>query len=391
MTSTILVLNAGSSSLKFALFAIDAAEPQCELRGHVDLHTDPAQLAVTTADGQVLPLRSCARGQAGALQAVLDLLHERGVTAHIVAAGHRVVHGAEQFTAPVRVNATVLAALHALCPLAPLHQPSNLAAIEALARLWPDLPQIACFDTAFHASMPWEETAFALPGAISARGVRRYGFHGLSYQSIMHQLESAPDFERSTRIVILHLGSGASLCAVHAGRSVATTMGFSTLDGLPMATRCGALDPGVILHLMNEMKLDSPSIEHMLYQESGLLGVSGISADMRVLEQSKDAAAARAIELFTYHAARELGAMAAALGGIDQIVFTAGIGEHSALVREKIANRCQWLGVQLDPAANQQHAAQISNDGSAVLLRMMRTDEEAQIARAAALLLHPLR
>ena len=417
MGNAILVLNAGSSSLKFALFdgnearktsgasevaevaqvaeiaqvaesahalapqasvaagerALGAQAPACLLRGEIDLH-DPA-----------------VQGHDGALAAVLERVarHRDGVP--LRAAAHRVVHGGEQFSDPVLVDAKVLAALHGLESLAPLHQPANLAAIEAIERLMPGLPQVAGFDTAFHRGQPWVAQALALPAAVTARGVRRYGFHGLSFESIVEQFAQHDASLGQSRVIVLHLGSGSSLCAIDRGCSVATTMGFSALDGIPMGTRPGSLDPGVLLWLADQMALDTRAIEHMLYRESGLLGVSGVSADMRVLEASSDPHAARAIDLWGYRIGREMGSLAAAMGGVDALVFTAGIGEHSAAARERIGAMAAWLGVVIDPVANGRHAPRISAPLSRVAAWVMPTDEEGVIARHALALVvgHP--
>ncbi len=384
MAHDLLVLNAGSSTLKFALFEASEARQTnegreathglpCLLRGEIDLHAPAVQ------------------GHDGALAAVLERIDRQLDGAPLAAAAHRVVHGGEHFSAPVLVDARVLADLHRLESLAPLHQPANLAAIEALERLMPGLPQIACFDTAFHRGQPWVAQALALPAAVTARGVRRYGFHGLSFESIVAQFARHDASLVEARVIVLHLGSGSSLCAIDKGRSVATTMGFSALEGIPMGTRPGSLDPGVLLWLADHMALDTRAIEHMLYRESGLLGVSGLSADMRVLEASSDPQAARAIDLWVYRIGREIGSLAAALGGVDALVFTAGIGENSASARARIAAAAAWLGVEIDPAANREPRPRISTSASRVAAWVMPTDEEGVIARQALALVarHP--
>jgi acetate kinase len=298
----------------------------------------------------------------------------------VAAVGHRVVHGGTKYAAPVRVDPGVIAELRALVPLAPLHQPHNLAPIEAIAEGAPSIPQVACFDTAFHRAQPALAQMFALPRRLTEAGVRRYGFHGLSYEYVAGRLgELAPELAGG-RVVVAHLGNGASLCALKAGRSVATTMGFTAVDGLMMGTRCGALDPGVMLYLMDAEGLDARALEDLVYRKSGLLGVSGVSSDMRELRASEAPAAAEAIALFVYRAVREIGSLAAALGGIDAIVFTGGIGENDAAARAEILDGCRWLGVVLDAQRNATGAGRISADGSSVAAWVIATDEERMIA-----------
>jgi acetate kinase len=280
----------------------------------------------------------------------------------------------------VRIDAQVMAALAALVPLAPLHQPHNLAPIRVLATARPGLPQVACFDTAFHRSQPIEAELFGLPRAYFEAGVRRYGFHGLSYESIAGQLAQVAPEAAAGRTVVAHLGSGVSMCALQGGRSIATTMGFTALDGCPMGTRTGSLDPGVVLWLMRERGLSADAIESLLYRESGLLGLSGVSADMRVLQASDAPGARLAIDYFTYRLAREVGSLAAALGGLDALVFTAGIGEHQPAIRAAVAARCRWLGLELDEAANAQGGPRISRAASRVSAWRIPTDEERVIA-----------
>ena len=301
----------------------------------------------------------------------------------MLAVGHRVVHGGEHFVAPVRVDADILERLAALSPLAPLHQPHNLAAIRAIASLQPHLPQVACFDTAFHATLPWVARTCALPARIRDAGVRRYGFHGLSYEYIASVLPARLGGLADARVVVAHLGNGASLCALRERRSVATTMGFTALDGLMMGTRCGSLDAGVVMYLQSTLGMSLAQVEHMLYEESGLLGVSGLSADMRTLEASDDPRAEAAIELFVHRISQELGALAAALGGLDALVFTAGIGEHSAGVRARVGAAAAWLGVAIDDDANRRHADRIDGARSRVSAHVIATDEELMLARHA--------
>jgi acetate kinase len=300
----------------------------------------------------------------------------------LVAAGHRVVHGGSLYTAPVRIDASVIGELRRLIPLAPLHQPHNLAAIAALSKLHPALPQIACFDTAFHHTQPEIATAFALPRRLTAEGIRRYGFHGLSYEYIANVL---PDIlgpaEADGRVVVAHLGSGASMCAMHRRKSVATTMGFTALDGLPMGSRCGNLDPGVILYLIQEKGMTAQAVSDLLYHSSGLLGVSGVSDDMRTLLASADPHAADAVALFVYRISRELGSLAAALGGLDALVFTAGIGEHAPEIRRRVCEQAVWLGVHFDEAANAVGGPKITIADSRASAWVIPTDEDLMIAR----------
>jgi acetate kinase len=281
----------------------------------------------------------------------------------------------------VRIDQSIMAALAKLVPLAPLHQPHNLAPIEAITAAAPHIPQVACFDTAFHRSQQALAQEFALPRELTAAGVRRYGFHGLSYDFIVSRLREIDPDLAGRRLVIAHLGNGASLCAVHGGRSVASTMGFTAVDGLVMGTRTGALDPGVLLYLMQERGLDATGIEDLIYRQSGLLGVSGISSDMRTLRQSSSPAAADAIALFVYRIVREMGSLAAALGGLDGMVFTAGIGENDAATRAEVAAGCRWLGVALDANRNARGRGVISREGAAVTVLVVPTDEERMIAR----------
>ena len=381
-TGSILTLNAGSSSLKFALFDI-AAGLQATVRGEIeDLDAAP-HLRARDAVGTVLAERSWPAGTVPPFATVLDALLAF-VDAHLgrdglAAVGHRVVHGGADHIGPEVVTPTLLAALEALTPLDPLHMPDNLAPMRALVTACPTLVQVACFDTAFHHTLPPVAARFALPRAVSEAGVRRYGFHGLSYEYIAGRLkQDAPDLARG-RVIIAHLGSGASLCALLDGRSIDTTTGFSALDGLVMATRCGSLDPGVILYLGRQGHSLS-DIEAMLYRRSGLLGVSGISGDIRILLASDDPHARDAIELFTYRIASEAAAMASALGGLDGLVFTAGIGEHAPAIRAAVGARLAWLGLRLEPAANAAGAACISAPDSTVDVRVIATDEEAMIA-----------
>ena len=388
MSSQILVLNAGSSSIKFAVF--NANKPlQRTVLGMVSgigsatafsAHDDRGPLSGTLPPG---PL-----SHEDALAWLFAWLEDGGHARHLLGAGHRVVHGGEHHDAPIVIDETSLSGLQALAPLAPLHQPHNLAAIQALRKLRPELPQVACFDTAFHRSQPAIAQSFALPRAVTEQGLRRYGFHGLSYEHIAGALPAALGTRADGRVIVAHLGNGASLCAMHHRRSIATTMGFSTLDGLVMGTRCGSIDPGVLFYLMHERKMSSAAVEDLLYRQSGLLGVSGISNDMRTLLASTEPRAAKAVAQFVYRAALETGALTAALEGLDALVFTGGIGEHATAVRAQICKKLSWLGLELDPAANTANALHISTAASRVAVCVIPTDEEAVIATHAARLLH---
>lgn len=372
----ILTLNAGSSSLKFSIRAADEglatlAVGQVENLGRAaDLKArfghDTAHRELGAADHE------------SALASLLELIGERLPDHPIVAVGHRIVHGGTEFTAPVRLDAATLRALDALSPLAPLHQPHNLAAAHAAAAAFPEAVQIGCFDTAFHGTQSWLQTTFALPRRFHTAGLRRYGFHGLSYASAMTRLRDAYPDVATGRLIVAHLGNGASMCAIRAGRSVSSTMGLSPLDGLPMGTRCGQIDPAALLYLMETEALPASELTRLLYQESGLLGLSGESHDMRTLEASTRPEAKAAIDYFVARAQREIGALAAVLEGIDALVFTGGIGEHSAMVRSRICDRLGWLGIQVDAARNARHAGRL-NDGSPAVL-VVPCDEERVIA-----------
>jgi acetate kinase len=376
----ILTLNAGSSSLKFALFDTQAGLKETA-RGEIESLDSAPHLLVRDSAGAVLAEQRWAEGAADpfrkALEALLAFAETHLGRDGLAAVGHRVVHGGADHIAPALVTPALLAELVALTPLDPLHMPVNLAPMRAVAAARPALPQVACFDTAFHHTMPPVAARFAIPRAFEAAGVRRYGFHGLSYEYIAGQLP--PTLEHA-RVIVAHLGSGASLCALQNGHSIATTTGFSALDGLVMATRCGSLDPGVILYL-GRRGHGFDDIEDMLYRRSGLLGVSGISGDIRVLLASADPAAHDAVDLFTYRIAGEAGSLASALCGLDGLVFTAGIGEHAPAIRASVCARLAWLGVRLDEAANAANASCISTPDSAVDVRVIPTDEEAMIAQ----------
>ncbi len=384
MTQAILTLNAGSSSIKFAVYRRKGDDLERTLIGKVDGIGATPHLVARNGAGETLAERRWADGAAldheDFLGRLLDWIDGRLDGDELVGAGHRVVHGGAHFFAPARVTPSLMAALRALVPLAPLHQPQSLAAIDAVAAVRPSLAQVACFDTAFHHGQPTVATRFAIPRALTAQGVRRYGFHGISYEYIAQSLkETAPELAAG-KVIVAHLGNGASLCAMAGGRSVDTTMGFTALDGLVMGTRCGAIDPGVLLYLLEHEKMSPAALSHLLYERSGLLGVSEISSDMRALLASDDPRAAEAVDLFAYRVARESGAMASSLGGLDGFVFTAGVGENAAEVRARICERLAWLGVAIDAEANARHTPVINAAGSRVSVRVMPTDEERMIA-----------
>jgi acetate kinase len=385
MADAILVLNAGSSSLKFSVF-LDGDQPRPLLRGQLEgLYTQPHFVARDHA-GAALGEQKWPAGTQLGHDGAIDFLFTWGrggaLTGHrIAAAGHRVVHGGLRFTRPVRIDPDVLTALDALVPLAPLHQPHNLAAMRAVARLAPGLPQVACFDTSFHRTQPAVAHTFALPRRCAEEGVIRYGFHGLSYEYIASTLPGLDTRAAAGRTVVAHLGNGASLCALRGGQSVATTMGFTAVDGLMMGTRCGALDPGVMLYLIDRHGMDARALEKLIYQQSGLLGVSGVSSDMRTLLSSPDPHAAEAIDLFVYRIGRELGSLAAALGGLDALVFTGGIGENAAAIRARVCRDAAWLGVELDEAANEARGPRISRPDSRAAAWVVPTNEELMIAK----------
>jgi acetate kinase len=387
MADAILVLNAGSSSLKFSVF-LEAEPPEPLLRGQLEgLYTKPHFVArdqTGAAVGEQEWPAGSQLGHDGAIDFLFTWGRDGALTGHrVAAAGHRVVHGGLTFTRPVRIDAAVLTALDALVPLAPLHQPHNLAAIRAVARLAPQLPQVACFDTSFHRTQPAVAQAFALPRRFAEEGVIRYGFHGLSYEYIAAALPRLDARAAAGRTVVAHLGNGASMCAMLGGKSVASTMGFTAVDGLPMGTRCGALDPGVMLYLMDRQGMDARALEKLIYQQSGLLGVSGVSSDMRTLLASPDPHAVEAIDLFVYRIGRELGSLAAALGGLDALVFTGGIGENAAAIRARVCRDAAWLGVELDEAANTANGPRISRPDSRAAAWVIPTNEELMIARHA--------
>ena len=391
MKQGILTINAGSSSIKFALFPLDhPISPEAEVSGQIDgIGAETTKMVAKNSAGERIADQLLEGGKVSHAQA-FDALLKWFTASHanwqIVAVGHRVVHGGERYSKPTLIDDVVLGHLQSFIPLAPLHEPHNVAGIIALQALLPSVPQIACFDTAFHRSQPEVAQTFGLPRQITAEGIKRYGFHGLSYEYIARALPQHSG--RATgRVVVAHLGNGASMAAMVDRKCVATTLGFSTIDGLMMGTRCGNLDPGVILHLMETKNLSVKDMTRMLYKESGLLGVSGLSQDMRTLLASDKPEAAEAVNLFCYRIARELGSLAAAAGGLDALVFTGGIGEHAAEVRRRVCLQSEWLGIRVNPEANARHELRISAGNSSVDVLVIPTNEEWMMAHHAQTLL----
>ncbi|MGZ5446372.1 MAG: acetate/propionate family kinase [Thermoanaerobaculia bacterium] len=389
----ILVVNAGSSSLKFQLFENEPG-PRVKrlLKGQLDGIGVRPRLRATKGDGAVAIDRMFSREEVRDLPAAIQVTAEwlRGTeNVELAAIGHRVVHGGPEYSEPILVSPEVLDRLARYVPLAPLHQPNNLAPIRTILELRPELPQVACFDTAFHRGHGPLADHFAIPEELYAEGVRRYGFHGLSYEYIADRLpQVAPELAQG-RVIVAHLGSGASMCALAGGRSVESTLGFTALDGLPMGTRPGQIDPGVVLYLLTEKGMDAGAVQRFLYNECGLKGLSGVSNDMRELEASADPRAAFAIEFFVYRIALNAGMLAAALGGVDGFVFTAGIGENSAMVRARVTARLAWLGAKLAPEANARGLTVISSPESRVAIYVLPTDEELMIARHTLAVVNP--
>ena len=386
MSGLVLTLNAGSSSLKFALFETGGGALRALGRGAVSGIGAQPRMTVQDAEGRAAGERAWGAGAPLAheafLEPVFDWADRQAGQGRLIAVGHRIVHGGSEFREPLRLDDDALARLDALAPLAPLHQPHNLAAVRAARAERPGVPQIGCFDTAFHAGLSDAATRLGLPRRWGELGVRRYGFHGLSYEYVCGRLRELDPALAAGRAVVAHLGAGASLCAVRDGASVDTTMGFSALDGLLMSTRCGALDPGVVLHLQAHYGLDVEAVRALLYDQSGLLGVSGLSGDLRVLlSRADDTAARQAVDLYVFRLVRELGAMAASLGGADGVVFTAGVGENAPAIRAAVADRLGWMGLELDPAANAAGAGRISAPDSRMRAWVIPTDEETAIAR----------
>lgn len=384
MPTAIVVINAGSSSIKFSVFVEWGAELRLQVRGQIERLFTAPRFVAKGVDGAVVGEQAWGEGQRlghdGALDFLLGFLRERSGGMNLAGVGHRVVHGGLEYAQPVRVDPRVLVALEKYVPLAPLHQPHNLAPIRRLLERAPDVPQVACFDTAFHRTNADLTQMFGLPYAMFEQGVRRYGFHGLSYEYIASVLPRHSARAAAGRTIVLHLGNGASMCALHGCRSVASSMGFTAVDGLMMGTRTGNLDPGVVLYLMDQRGMDARAIEKLLYNESGLLGISAISSDMRTLLDSSEPRARLAIDLYCYRIRRELGSLAAALGGVDALVFTAGIGENSAPIRARVLDDAAWLGVERDATANDGGGPLLTTAASRVLGLALPTNEELMIA-----------
>ncbi len=381
----IAAINSGSSSIKFMLFPADPG-PACSTvlcSGQIEgLGDEPRFTAFDGAGHQIANEQIDAGTSHGeALDMLKGWLEQKFRDRPLVGVGHRVVHGGSKYTAPILVTPAILTDLERLVALAPLHQPHSLAAIRAVAKLDPNLPQVACFDTAFHSTQPQVATEFAIPRELTEAGIRRYGFHGLSYEYIASVLPDYAGPSAEGKVVVAHLGKGDSMCALERRQSIATTTGFSALDGLPMGSRCGGLDPAVVLFLIGERGMDVAAVTDLLYNHSGLLGVSGISGDMRKLSASKDPRAGEAIQLFVYRIVRELGSLVAALGGLDVLVFTGGIGEHSTVVREQVCQQLAWLGAKLDSSANAAGGPCITTPDSRVSAWVIPTDEDLMIAR----------
>ena len=383
MSKAILIFNAGSSSIKFALYSPE----DCDLlaKGSIDEIVSGAPDLQISMDQESWFQGIGETPQTGSHKVLsswlMSYLHDlESLT--LLAAGHRVVHGGKRFSEPTFVTPEVITQLEAYTPLAPNHQPHSLAAIEAISQEWPDLKQVVCFDTAFHRDQPMVAHQFAIPRALTEEGVIRYGFHGLSYQYIANVLPTVAGPRANGKVIVAHLGNGASLCAMQERKSIASTMGFSALDGLMMGRRCGSIDAGVVFYLLRHHKKSLDEVEDILYRQSGLLGVSGISSDVRELQASKAAEARQALDLFTYRAACEIGSLASSLSGLEVLVFTAGIGEHSAMVRRKICERCAWLGIDIDISANEENHLKISSSRSGVDVYVIPTNEEIEIAES---------
>jgi len=387
MNGSISVINGGSSSIKFSLYR-EAENDRLSLvfRGQVDGIGVAPRFVAKSAEGDILDEQTWPNSPEYNHETLMAHIikwireHRQALNLDLLGVGHRVVHGGNEFSSPVKVNNTVLDKLEALIPLAPLHQPHNIGPIRTVAKLYPTLSQVACFDTAFHTTTPKHAKLYALPRDLIREGVYRYGFHGLSYEYIASQMKTVDPAAAKGRVVVAHLGSGASMCGLLKGKSIGNSMGFTAIEGLVMGTRTGSLDPGVILYLMQNKKMDAAALEEMLYKRSGLLGVSEISNDMRILLESDDERAKEAVDVFIYRIQRELGATVAILGGLDALVFTAGIGENSAEIRSLACAGMEWLGLKLDEEANRAGGPKISTDDSAVSIWVIPTDEELMIA-----------
>jgi acetate kinase len=389
MAECIAVVNAGSSSVKFGFYDL-ASDEALLIKGQVEQIGVSPTLTAEDAQGNELAKRNWPPegfGHAQAMDAIIDTARELMPGSNVRGVGHRVVHGGTRFAAPVEITSDIISELEKLTPLAPLHQPHNLAPIKAIAGAGSVMRQVACFDTGFHQSQPPLAQTYALPRELTETGIRRYGFHGLSYEFVSARLRLVSPEHADKRIIIAHLGNGASLCALLNGRSVATTMGFTAIEGLVMGTRCGSIDPGVLIYLMDEKGMDARALESLVYKKSGLLGVSGISSDMRTLRASDDPKAREAIDLFIYRIVREIGSLTAALGGLDGLVFTGGIGQRDTKTRQEVVAGCDWLGAVLNEAANEDHEERIDAASSKLPIWVLPTDEERVICRHTAALL----
>nr|WP_299244692.1 acetate/propionate family kinase [uncultured Halomonas sp.] len=389
MSDALLVINTGSSSIKLAVYGLDDHENplwrgEVEGIGRAPRYTSHAGEKSIEETGVPSDIPQTHRPL---IKWALKRFQQEKPSLNVIAAGHRVVHGGRNFTTPVRVNSSVIEELHGLSALAPSHQPHNLSGIQAVTEVWPDIPQVACFDTAFHRTQPRIAQLYALPHRLAEEGVLRYGFHGLSYEYIASVLPEHLGERAEGRIIVAHLGHGASLCAMHNRKSIATSMGFTALDGLVMGKRCGDIDPGVVLYLLRDRDMSLPQVATLLSQESGLLGISGISDDMRDLVDNDEARAKDAVALFVYRALSQMGALIAQLKGLDGLVFTAGIGQHSPEIRARIMEGLAWMGVHVDEQANARGASRISTPDSALSVHVIATDEEGIIARATARLI----
>lgn len=387
MQGCISVINSGSSSIKFSVFdQVEAPELRLVFGGQVEGIGVAPRFKACDDHGKILAEKTWDHGpdvnHDSLMGYLIDWIREnrQHLGLELIGVGHRVVHGGDVFSNPVRIDDTVLITLEKFIPLAPLHQPHNLGPIRSVIKLSADIPQVACFDTAFHRTNPPVAQIFALPRRFTADGIRRYGFHGLSYEYIARRLRELDPQAAKGRVVVAHLGSGASMCALSDGRSIASTMGFSAMDGLPMGTRPGNLDPGAVLYLIQEKGMSATDLVDLFYKRSGLLGLSGLSNDMRILQKSDDPRAAEAIDVFVYRIQRELGSLAAALGGLDALVFTAGVGENSPAIRARVCEDAGWLGLQLDREANAKGQSKISQEGSQVAAWVIPTNEELMIA-----------
>ncbi len=385
MSHGVLVINAGSSSIKFSVFTTAGKDLTLNSRGQVEGIGVVPNFVAKNPDGQVLEKvqweNSKDVNHTTLMKFLLDWISKRLNGAKLLAAGHRVVHGGKDYRSPIKINSEIMQRLETLIPLAPLHQPHNIAAIKALAQAYPDLPQVACFDTSFHRTNPMESQMFFLPKELYSEGVMRYGFHGLSYEYISEAMIKIDPSLAMKKVIVLHLGSGASMCALNQGRSHTTSMGLTALDGIPMGTRPGTIDSGSVLYLMREKNMGAKEIEDLLYKKSGLLGWSKISNDMRVLEESQDPAARETLDFYSYKINLMIGQLTASLGGLDALIFTAGIGENSPKMRDLICKRTAWMGVELDGSANKANSPVISSSSSKVKVLVIPTNEELMIAR----------